>query len=49
MKILHTELKDWVHSKQFCHLINYAIIAFALVVGIETFHLSGAWMNLFSV
>lgn len=49
MKITHAQFKSWIHSKEFCHLINYAIIAFAFVVGLETFRLSDAWMNLFSV
>ena len=48
MKITHAQLKTWVYSKEFCHLINYAIIAFAFVVGLETLSLGEAWMNLFS-
>jgi voltage-gated sodium channel len=49
MKIAHARLKSWVHSKEFCHSVNYAIIAFAFVLGLETFQLGTAWMNLFSV
>ena len=48
MKITHAQFKKKIHSKDFCHLINYAIIAFAFVVGLETLHLGEAWMNLFS-
>ncbi len=48
MKITHAQFKSRVHSKEFCHLVNYAIIAFAFVVGLETFRLSETWMNLFS-
>jgi len=49
MKITHARLKSWVHSKEFCHSVNYAIIAFAVVLGLETFHMGEAWMNLFSI
>lgn len=49
MIIAHTRLKSWVHSKEFCHSVNYAIIAFAVVLGLETFQLAKAWMNLFSI
>ena len=49
MKIAHARLKSWVHSKEFCHSVNYAIIAFAFVLGLETFQLGNAWMNLFSI
>src|SRR6267154_737499 len=49
MIIAHARLKSWVHSKEFCHSVNYAIIAFALVLGLETFPLAKAWMDLFSL
>ena len=49
MKIAHARLKSWVHSKEFCHSVNYAIIAFAFVLGLETLELGTAWMNLFSI
>ncbi len=49
MIIAHARLKNWVHSKEFCHSVNYAIIAFAVVLGLETFQLAKAWMNLFSL
>lgn len=49
MKISHAQLKSWVHSKEFCHSVNYAIIAFAVVLGLETFHLGEAWLSLFSI
>jgi voltage-gated sodium channel len=48
MKIAHARLKSWVHSKEFCHAVNYAIIAFAVVLGLETFRVSERWMELFS-
>jgi voltage-gated sodium channel len=49
MKITHAHLKSWVHSKEFCHSINYAIIAFAVVLGLETFQIGKAWMSFFSI
>jgi voltage-gated sodium channel len=49
MKITHARLKSWVHSKEFCHSVNYAIIAFAVVLGLETFRLGNGWMILFSI
>jgi hypothetical protein len=49
MKIAHARLKSCEHSKEFCHCVNYAFIAFAVVLGLETFQLATAWMNLFSI
>ena len=49
MKITHARLKNWVHSKEFCHSVNYAIIAFAIVLGLETFNLGEVWMSVFSI
>jgi voltage-gated sodium channel len=47
MKISHARLKTWVHSKEFCHSVNYAIIAFAVVLGLETLQVNEQWMNFF--
>jgi len=48
MKVAHERLKKIVHSKDFCHTVNYAIIGFAIVVGIETFHLEDGWLTAIS-
>ncbi|HCW05965.1 MAG TPA: hypothetical protein DGG95_01220 [Cytophagales bacterium] len=44
----HQRLKNIVRSKEFCHTINYVIIAFAIVVGIETFHLGESLSQFFN-
>lgn len=46
MTTAHLRLKKIVHGKQFCHIVNYAIIAFAIVVGIETLQLDARLLNL---
>jgi voltage-gated sodium channel len=33
---MHQAIKNFAHGKYFCHIINYAIILFAILVGIET-------------
>lgn len=48
MTVAHQRLKRIVHSKEFCHAVNYAIIGFAIVVGIETFHLEDGWLKAFN-
>ncbi len=47
MKISHARLKIWVHSKEFCHSVNYAIIAFAVVLGLETLQINDLWKAFF--
>lgn len=44
----HQRLKKFVHSQTFCHAVNYLIIAFAVVVGIETFLMEEKWASFFN-
>ncbi len=48
MKIAHARLRSLVHGKRFCHFVNYAIIAFAIILGLETFQVNDEWMSLFN-
>jgi voltage-gated sodium channel len=45
----HQRLKDFAHGKIFCHIINYAIILFAILVGIETIFKSPGTKAVFDV
>jgi voltage-gated sodium channel len=43
----HQRLKAFAQSKEFCHLVNYMIIAFAILVGLETVLKERAWPLVF--
>jgi hypothetical protein len=43
----HQRLKKFAHSKTFVHLVNWAIISFAVVVGAETVFTDPGWQHLF--
>jgi hypothetical protein len=45
----HQRLQKFAHSKQFIHLVNYAIISFAVLVGAETVLKSRGWQDAFQV
>jgi voltage-gated sodium channel len=45
----HQRLQKFAHSKQFIHLVNYAIISFAVLVGAETVLTASGWQNAFQV
>ena len=45
----HQHLKDFAQSKRFCESVNYAIIAFAFVVGIETMLKEPHWQHIFRI
>lgn len=36
LPMTHQRLKDFAQGKQFCRIVNYAIIAFAFLMGLET-------------
>jgi voltage-gated sodium channel len=43
----HQRLKEFAQGKTFCHAVNYVIIGFALLVGIENIVKDDAWASLF--
>lgn len=45
----HPKLKQFANSKQFGHVVNYAIISFAVLVGIETVTNDEDWRSVFRV
>ncbi len=45
----HQHIKDFAHSKKFCHIVNYSILAFACLIGIETVLKDPQWQNLFGI
>ena len=47
MMNLHDRLKKITHSKEFCHTVNYVVIAFAVVVGLETYWMTDQWVPFF--
>lgn len=47
--ISHKQLKTFVHGRTFCHTVNYVIIAFSGVVGLETFLTGPGWVSFFNV
>ncbi len=49
MPTIHLFIKRIAYSKEFCHLVNYVIIGFAIVVGMETFQLPYPWTRLISI
>ncbi|GHM99795.1 hypothetical protein WSM22_12850 [Cytophagales bacterium WSM2-2] len=49
MNPTHAALKKIVHSKHFCHVINYAIVAFAIFVGVETLLVGSSSEKIISV
>ncbi len=49
MTAAHSLLKRIAHSKEFCHIVSYVIIAFAIVVGLETFPLPTVWLRAINV
>src|SRR6185369_1086170 len=50
MSTIHARVKGFVHTKNFCHFVNYAIVAFAVFIGIETFLLGDrSYERIFSV
>lgn len=49
MSFTHERLKKFVHNKEFCHAVNYSIIGFAIVVGIETLDFDNRWIGLFNI
>lgn len=49
MTAAHRLIKRIAYSKEFCHLVSYVIIGFAIVVGMETFQLPDPWTRVISV
>ncbi len=45
----HQHLKDFAHGKRFCHIVNYAILSFAFIVGLETVLKNPEWQSIFRV
>src|SRR5450432_4503961 len=45
----HQDLKNFAQSRKFCHLVNYAIISFAVLVGIETILTGPDWQFIFRI
>ncbi|HRI78099.1 MAG TPA: ion transporter [Cyclobacteriaceae bacterium] len=45
----HASIQLFARSKQFCHIVNYAIIAFACLIGIETVLKEPEWQHLFRI
>lgn len=49
MLFTHERLKKIVQSRDFCHSVNYSIIGFAIIVGIETFFSDDRWVEFFNI
>ena len=45
----HQRIKDFAQSKRFCHIVNYAILAFACLIGIETVFKDSHWQHIFGI
>lgn len=45
----HARFKHIAQSKTFCHLVNYVILAFAALIGLETQFKTGAWVTVFTI
>jgi voltage-gated sodium channel len=47
--MFHQRIKTFAQSKQFCHFVNYLIIAFAILVGVENIVKDELWVSFFVV
>ncbi len=45
----HQRLKEFAHGKKFCNIVNYAILSFAFIVGLETIIKNPQWQSIFRV
>jgi len=45
----HKRIKAFAQSKQFCHIVNYAILLFACLIGLETVFREPALQNYFKL
>ena len=45
----HQRIKDFAQGKRFCNIVNYAILAFACLIGIETVLKDPQWQHIFSI
>ncbi len=45
----HQRLKAFAQSKEFCHAVNYVIIAFAILVGVENIVKDEIWISFFLI
>ena len=45
----HQRIKEFAQGKRFCHTVNYAIILFACLIGIETVLKDPYWQRIFGI
>jgi large-conductance mechanosensitive channel len=47
--MMNARFKHIAQSKIFCHLVNYVILAFAALIGLETMLKTGIWLSIFPI